>query len=188
MDESLLVDPISGLRKQINIGTEMRCIPIFAIIFLATSSAIAQSVPMGCYTKDYSDDHLARNPEQVVDQISILFIHRGGTITAAVRVLLADQGHAGRDGYGGMEVSEFAVSAGDYNVSRRFNVDCDGGGFDVIESDSESLVIETSRFRLSGNNCINELSGSSLVEDGSSSTRYKLERPGEMTCDWFLSN
>ncbi|WP_341368790.1 hypothetical protein [Yoonia sp. BS5-3] len=117
--------------------------------------------------------------------MSILFIHRDGIITAAVRVLFANQGHARRDGFGGAQMSEFAVNAVNYDVSQRFNLDCDGGGFDVIESDFESIVIETNRFRLSDNNCTNAFYGSSLVEQGSSATRYRLDREGAMTCDWM---
>jgi hypothetical protein len=168
---------------------KVQYIPILALILLGTTSAIAQSVPMGCYSKDYTEEHLARHPEQVVDRISVLFIHRDGRILADVQVLLADQGHAGRNSYGGARVSEFAVNPNNYDVSKRFSVDCDGGGFDVIEVDAESIVIETNGFRLSSNSCTNGLDDTSLPEvrtslheEGSPSTRYRLEQRGE--CDW----
>ncbi|MHA3915473.1 hypothetical protein [Halovulum sp. GXIMD14793] len=97
------------------------------------------------------------------------------------KVLLADQGHAGRDGYGGMRASEIA---GNYYKPLRFSVDCDGGSFDVIEQDAAGITIETSGFRLAVDGCIDERFSTTLAEEGSTSTKYRLERVEAKACDW----
>ena len=161
----------------------MRYILILSLFLSIPLSATAQDVPLGCYARDYSDEHLAKRTEQVVDRLSIRFSKSGERTTAEVKVLLADQGHAGRAGYGGRQASEVADN---YAAPLRFNVECDGGGFDVVKSDSNGILIETDWFRLSGNR--NECSGgdlrSNLHEEGSSSTRYRLEQAEAAACDW----
>ena len=161
----------------------MRLTTLMGFVLLLPASAIAQDVPIGCYTRDYSDAHLARNPEQVVDRISIEFDRSGEYTSAEVKVLLADQGHSGRAGYGGQLVSQFAEN---YAVPLQFGVDCDGGSFDVIDSDSEGIVIETNWFRLSDDTsiCSGVRVRSDLQEEGGSSTRYRLTQSAAAACEW----
>ena len=164
-------------------SSTMRYPSIFALLLLVPMSAGAQDVPMGCYLRDYSPDHLAKHPEQVVDRISILF-RPGNQFTAAeVNVLFADQGHAARDGYGGLRGAE---TAGNFNadVPLKFAVECDGGSFDVIESSADHILIETSWFRLSDNGCGSDEIRSTLLEEGSASTRYRLDQVEETMCAW----
>ena len=161
----------------------MRFTTALGFALLLGAPAIAQDVPNGCYVRDYSDAHLAKYPEQVVDRISIEFSPSGDFTSAEVKVRLADQGHSGRAGYGGQFVSEFAEN---YATPLRFNVECDGGGFDVINSDSAGILIETDWFRLSDD--VSECSGgrvrSDLHEEGGSSTKYRLTQSVAAAYEW----
>lgn len=150
------------------------------LIFVATP-AIAQEVPMGCYTREYSSDHLAQHPEQVVERMSILFTQAEWGVAADVQVQLADQGHAARDGYGGMRVSELA---GNFNEPLNFGVECDGGQFEVLSNDSTGIMIETSQFRLTDDGCGGDGIYSTLGEENSSTTRYKLHKSNDVECRW----
>ena len=60
----------------------MRCTTLLGFVLLFPASATTQDVPIGCYMRDYSDAHLSRSPEQVVDHISIEF-NRSGEFTSA---------------------------------------------------------------------------------------------------------
>jgi hypothetical protein len=153
---------------------------LFVLTFIATPS-IAEDALMGCFVRDYSKEHLQQSPEQVVDRMSILFTVEENLMWADVQVLLADQGHAARDGFGGMRLSE---AAGTFNGPLEFGVECDGGSFDVVGLDGTSVTIETSRFRLSANGCGGEGFNSDLHETGSASTRYKLNRAETAACQW----
>jgi len=159
----------------------MKHIPIVAAALLAATPLQAQDVPLGCYTRDYSQQHLAQNPEQIVDRMSILFTKDDVYMGAHVQVLLADQGHAGRDGYGGMRVSE---TAGDFIGPLIFGIECDGGSFEVIANTGDSITIETSYFRLAEDGCVDEGIRTSLAESGGGATRYLLHRAENAACDW----
>lgn len=159
----------------------MKYFNVFAFSAFIASSVAAQDVPGGCYVREYSEEHLARYPEQVVDRISILFGPYDGTVFADVKVVLADQGHAARDGHGGAYLSE---TAGNFSSPLKFGVECDGGSFDVISFDENAITIETSRFRISRDGCGGDGINSNLAESGSSSTNYTLNRAELGACFW----
>ncbi len=155
-------------------------ISTFSLFFVA-AAAVAQDVPTGCYFREYSREHLAKNPEQIVKRISIQFTQRDEVVGADVQVLLADQGHAKRDGFGGMRASE---TAGNFSEPSRFDVECDGGSFHVLRSDASGITIATEWFRLTDGDCGAETVRSNLIEDGSESTKYRLNRSDEIACQW----
>ncbi|MEJ6401439.1 hypothetical protein [Yoonia sp. 2307UL14-13] len=151
----------------------MRCLKVLSIAVSVATPLDAQDVPSGCYVRDYSEAHLAQNPEQIVDRISIIFGPHDGVLLADVKVLLANQGSAARDGNGGAYVSETAAN---FSSPLQFGVECDGGYFDVIEFDDEAMTIETPGIRISGEGCGGEGIETYLVEAGSEATRYILYR------------
>ena len=116
-----------------------------------------------------------------MDRISILFGPYEGIVWADVKVLLANQGHAARDGNGGMHLSE---TAGNFNAPLTFGIECDGGSFDVVTFDTNTIEIETTRFSLSVDGCGGEDIDSDLLEAGSSSTKYTLKRAELGACFW----
>ncbi|EBA13689.1 hypothetical protein [Roseobacter sp. CCS2] len=159
----------------------MRYLTVLSLAVFIATPVTAQDVPVGCYVRDYSDEHLAKYPEQVVDRISIMFGPYEGIVWADVKVLLADQGHASRDGIGGRYLSE---TAGNFNEPLEFGVECDGGSFDIVSFDMDTIEIETRRFRLSVDGCGGEETYSDLLETGSSSTTYTLNRSKLGACFW----
>lgn len=156
-------------------------ITFVSLIFFSAAPAVAQDVPTGCFLREYSQEHLAKNPEQIVERISILFTQRDRIVGADVQVLLADQGHAARDGYGGMRAFE---TAGNFSEPLRFDIECDGGSFHVLANDAAGITIETEYFRLTDGECGGETVRSNLIEDGSESTKYRLFRSDDKTCQW----
>ncbi|WP_133122590.1 hypothetical protein [Yoonia maricola] len=149
---------------------------------------MSERLPLGCYVRDYSLQHLQAHPDQVVDRISLDFSQLDDLtrdITAVdVEVLLADQGHAAREGYGGQRVLQ---SAANFMSPLEFHTDCDGGSFAVIRFSLESVLIETTGFRLIGDDmtCVDEFVETDLSEQvPGSPTRYLLYRAEDAACDW----
>jgi len=164
---------------------------ILTVFLLTTTSVIAQNVdadwPLGCYVRDYSADHLARHPDQVVDRMSILFTQpnlshpTSGLVWAEIQVLLADQGHAARSGFGGLRVAEVAAS---YGVPFAFGVDCDGGRFEVVAHDAAGITIETDRLNLRGGCGPGDNIYTTLAEIEGETTAYKMIKADEAACHW----
>ena len=121
-------------------------IKTLALCAVMALPANAQSAPpTGCYVRDYSLEHLARNPNQVVDRISVSFRQNAGDRVAQMSVLTADQGHAGADGHGGQLFAQylycFAGSGGSKNWT--CSVECDGGSMEITRDDGKILEFRT---------------------------------------------
>ena len=160
--------------------SKMRRFSILPLVCLMAGPALAQTMPDGCFTRTYAQAHLDQHPEQVVERISILFGPYETLVTAEIKVLLADQGHAGRDGFGGRRMSE---SAANFTTPLQFGIECDGGSFDVIALDANGITIETGYVRVASDGCGGDDS-TSLAEAGSALTRYRLERSDLAACEW----
>ena len=167
---------------------------ILSLSAVYATSLTAQDIPTGCYVREYSKEHLKQNPAQIVDRMSILFDppDSEGYGWADVQVLLADQGHAARDGYGGKRVSGGGINV---NGSLRFDSSsCDGGGFEVIASDANTITIKTYGFVLGagcgewdeeGEDITSSLSEGLRDDAGLQiSTRYILNRAELAACQW----
>lgn len=128
-----------------------------AALLLAAAVPAWATPPNGCFARDYSPEHLAAHPEQVVAAISIEF-HPGtledglnagpGSTVAVLDVTLANQGHVTTesapedgfpDGFGGERMyNAFVCEAG----SDHCGSPC-WGGFDITASSPDGITIRT---------------------------------------------
>lgn len=159
----------------------MRQFSMLTLACLLAGPVDAQTVPDGCFMREYTQDHLDRNPNQVVRRISILFAPHDQLVSAEIEVLMADQGHAARDGFGDMRMSEWAAN---FNGPMKFGIECDGGGFEVIAQDADGLTIETGYVRVALDGCSGDNTSTTLAEVEGELTRYRLERREVAACAW----
>ena len=147
--------------------------------------ATAQTVPEGCFARDYSAAHLAANPDQIVDWITLRFYpdpyEDNGMQWADITVRMAHQGRALSEGLAGRVLSETGANFASPLV---FGVDCDGGSFEVIRHDADSLMIETRSVRVATGGCGGEIGETaSLAETPGMPTRYLLYRADPARCE-----
>jgi hypothetical protein len=141
----------------------------------------AQAVPNGCYARFYTAEHLAANPDQVVDWITMRF-----TPDAEVRatnlelqVEMANQGHAARDGVGGMVMTQLL---GNHSNATTFQVDGDGGSLQIISLEGGNLTVQTGGVFLSPGGDFFEEQNSSLSEHTGGPTTYLLRAAEPSVC------
>lgn len=138
--------------------------------------------PEGCYERTYSQAHLAKNPDQVVEQIAVKFGQNAGERVAQMSVLTANQGHVKASGSGGKLLDQylfcFAPQDGDKNWVCR--VECDGGNMEIIRADAKTLLFRT-KYLMVGDR--NECGGPvDLAEKINQSVTYKLTRVADSQC------
>jgi len=104
---------------------------------------MAEEPRPGCYMRDYSDAHLAKHPEQIVDRMVVQIARQAtGTVVADIWVTLADQGHVRTSAMGHHRVSQVLVCWSD-NGRARCGVECDGGSMEITRQDGEVLIFRT---------------------------------------------
>lgn len=160
-----------------------------SIIFTSIACAIAmggtasaQNVPNGCYARTYDDAHLAANPAQGVQWLTVNFYPIDGISNTAadLRVGMASQGHAVADGVAGMVLTQ---SASNLYEPQSFHVDGDGGSFDITRFDGAGLTLRTSGVFLSRHGDFVEEPNSTLAERTGSPTSYRLFAAHPSVCD-----
>lgn len=113
-------------------------------IVLHSGSVRAQSGPEpGCFHRAYSEDHLKRNPDQVVAAMRLKIFDSGNERHAQMDVRFANQGHVRRTGYGGQRLKQLLVCTETSNGRQRCGVECDGGLMVVTRQDASGLTFET---------------------------------------------
>jgi len=158
-------------------------IKTLALCAVMALPAHAQSAPpAGCCVRDYSAGHLAKNPNQVVDRISVSFRQNAGDRVAQMSVLTADQGHAREDGHGSQLFAQylycFAPSGGFKNWT--CSVECDGGSMEITRDDDKMLEFRTN-YLLVGET--DECGGAvDLAEIVGQRVTYRLTRVADSQC------
>jgi len=146
---------------------------IFTSLTLAAPVMANEAFPIGCFARSYSADHLAAHPGQGIAALSIEFSEEGdwpGESYFFVRARMSDRGQAARDGVQGMTLFEGGTCR---HENSNCYVDCDGGGFDLISWDGDTVLIATSGMRLTLDGCDGDAI-SSLNETYDGETRYRL--------------
>ncbi len=147
-----------------------------------TGAALA--APEGCFERRYDAAHLARNPDQVVAEISVAFGDFDGDVTPwmDVRVRAADQGHAAQAGQGGGLFDNIArCSPSDATLyGWSCSVECDGGTLNIEALDDRKLVMSTGFFLVgTGDDCGGEMD---LAEQPTQTVTYRLSRVPDQRC------
>lgn len=154
--------------------------PFIAALFLATPLH-AEDLRPGCYYRDYSAQHLAAHPDQVVDWIKMVVEKDSyGDTVARMLVASANQGHAKLNTRGGRLFEQWLFCYKE-NGRTACAADCDGGRFFVTRQTRDSLTFET-KYLMVGENedCGGALD---LAEIAGKSVKYRLDRVSDSACD-----
>ena len=119
---------------------------IFTSLALLAATTAAAETPLGCFTRTYSDDHLAKNPAQIVRSMQVNITKDdgdAGQVFADMGVEFANQGRIAGRKTAGRFMDQFLICS---DETRGFScfVECDGGSFTVTRMTADSITIETS--------------------------------------------
>jgi len=159
----------------------MRILAGLAALALA-APVMAQDLPLGCYSRDYSADHLKQNPAQNVASLRLNFLRAteetGGAPVMEVMVRLADQGRARAEGMGGMMLTQTAYC---FNEGKGWicGVECDGGIMEIGRMSGDMLDVKTSNFWV-GNT--DECGGAFDLAEGRGTTTYRVKKAAASAC------
>ncbi len=150
-----------------------------------TAPAQAQDL-LSCYARNYSDAHLAQNPDQVVQSIVLAFERGAGDLYVTMAAKIADGGHA----RGGPLVGQW-VDQGLYcyegeadAVGAKCAVECDGGSLEVTKVTGDSLTFRTQYLTVGDTE---ECGGSiDLAERPGQPVSYKLSKADFKHCEALL--
>lgn len=133
------------------------------------------SAQQACFTREYSIEHLAKQPAQTVRAITVAFdgLATGeGTLGEWADVSVWFRGD-GRRWTMGLWCPPGGASCA---------VECDGGVFSLRWKGSDTILLKTSGF-IVGLGCDGEENASRVVaDDGASSTTYRLNRAALDAC------
>ena len=149
-------------------------------MLVAASVSMAEGPPLGCYTRDYSDAHLAKNPKQVVDRMSLLVYEDGNNnVLADMYVTFADQGHVKGTRHAGQTLDQFLLCF-DFEGRAGCTVECDGGNFFVTKLTDSSMTFKT-HYMMIGDDAGSCGGAVDLAEEPGVGVSYRLNRvdPGQ---------
>lgn len=161
-------------------------LPLSGLVLALGSAgpALAELPAAGaCFSRDYDAAHLARNPDQGVAALRLLFLdeYEGAADRriVIVRALMADQGQGRRDGVAGLTLQSTMYCSDDPGLGPACFVDCDGGHI-ALEPTPQGLRLQTSFAALGQPETCG--ASSDLAEGGP--TRYRLDpAPPEVCAD-----
>ena len=161
----------------------MRNIICTSVMLLAAAPLFA-APPEGCFARTYSEAHLAKNPKQVVKDISIAFGDFADDVVPWMDVLveIADQGHAAGRGQGGNTYGQIARCFEDQRARTGWScaVECDGGVMRIDRLDAKSLLVRLEYFWMgSGDDCGGTVD---LAEVPGQTVAYRLDRQPAAVC------
>ncbi|MFK7835376.1 MAG: hypothetical protein AB8B60_04085 [Sulfitobacter sp.] len=158
------------------------------VVALGLAGVVAMPVlaaPQGCFERRYSEDHLARNPAQVVQEMSVAFGGFAGDDVPwmDVTIIAAPQGHAADAGQGGELFGTIArCTPSDVTLyGWSCSVECDGGTLHIEQLDDRKLKMWTEYFLLgTGDDCGGALD---LAEVPLTAVTYHLNRVPDARCE-----
>ncbi len=157
------------------------CLAMLASVVLAALPAAAAGPEPGCWVRNYSPSHLARNPAQIVASITLKVQQVPGLRDrhATLAATFADQGRVAGGPYAGQMLVQQLTCWQDGPL-KGCSVECDGGSFVVTRENAASLTIETDYLM------IGDTEGCGGVEDLAESTgrpvKYRLDRADASLC------
>ncbi len=142
----------------------------------------AQEMPReGCYARSYGAAHLNAHPDQVVASMRMRVAVEDGLRFAAMEVTFADQGHAGRDGFGGRTLRQWVDCREDGQGRPFCGVECDGGWFTVTGQDAAGLTLRTEYLMIGDTEgCGGAVD---LAEVPGQAVSYRLNRVADADCE-----
>lgn len=134
----------------------------------------------GCFRRDYSEAHLAQNPNQTVEMLEVLFL-TDGDLVAEVRARLRDGPETFRNTLYCWEPEDQPAAPGTWICG----VECDGGTFSTRLNGEDSILLKTGGGFLVSGACSEpgDTEDTRWVRDeGAPRTVFKLYRTGRITC------
>lgn len=162
--------------------------------FLLAGSAFAQSkppghwpLPEGCYIRNYSADHVAKHPMQVVKEIRVRFHLWERDPYASIRLKTTNQGHVRQHSQGGQifeEGSECVLEPWPEGLGAPVGWTChslmNSGGIYLQKFDDAALLFKTKKFILGeGESFVGAMD---LAEQPDKWVTYKLFRVNDAEC------
>ncbi len=153
-----------------------------ALAVLLASPALAGDLPQGCFARDYTADHLKKNPRQNVASLRLNFLKgtemSGGAPTMEVIVRLADQGRARAEGMGGQMLTQTAYcfeSGGTWTCG----VECDSGIMEIGRLSGDTLEVRTDYFWVGDTD---ECGGAFDLAEDNGTTTYRVKKAAASAC------
>lgn len=158
-----------------------------AALALMAGPVLAEGPAEGCFTRVYSDAHLAKYPDQVVKSLRLKVAYNAdfeGRL-ALMEVVAANQGHAARDGLGGQTLIQSLICWTDSDGWNGCSVECDGGSFRVAKDTGKTMTIRTDYLMVGDNE---ESCGGAidLAERPGEPVSYRLNLMPDTACDGIL--
>lgn len=167
----------------------LTCIKIFITTLALAMPAYSQSPALtGCYARDYSDAHLAKNPDQIVDKISLGFASPYNEVWGFLSVLTANQGKAKKDGLGAQTFKQILICSDTAFEKGKLicAVECDGGQMEGLQIDGKTIKFKTDYL------LVGEIGGCGgaidLAEKQDTFVTYVLHRVDDAQCDTTVPN
>lgn len=159
----------------------MRRLMLALGLALALAPPALAEAPLGCFARDYSADHLRKNPNQHVAALRLNFRTAPGAQGPVVDLIgrFSDQGRARLDRLANEYFTQTAFCMDEGRRTSCF-VECDGGGFTIRSVKGDVLEIETDYFRVEGGEGCEGMSD--LAELGGGKTIYRLTRAPASAC------
>jgi hypothetical protein len=141
-----------------------------------TNNLSAETLPLGCYTNNYDKAHLAKHKGQTITSIKLRIENSETTsdprikMTAYYDVTLRGKG---KQKWG--EGADCTSGPGAWNCQ----IECDGGGFELIEDAKGLTLINTRGFRVTLDGCGEN---SLMIEPEPGNRRFRLSKSELSAC------
>jgi len=140
---------------------------------IAALSFAVDAVANQCYRRDYTPEHLAKNPGQSIEMLQVLFITEGDFFAQAKAMFRDDPTIHQTD-----LICWTPEGAGDYTVT--CGVECDGGRFTTVLDERDEILLKTQGF-LIGADC-GEEDLRWVRDENAEKTVFKLFRRPASSC------
>ncbi|MFK7940884.1 MAG: hypothetical protein AB8B82_15995 [Roseovarius sp.] len=168
----------------------MRNIIFTSAMVLATAATAQEGPTPGCYTRDYTQAHLDKHPDQVARALT-MWIHdqQDGEFTNRFAYLVVDfanQGHVKRDGHAAQRLDQSLICWKGSDRRKGCSVECDGGSFYVSDETDSTLTIATEYLWMGdAEGCGGKID---LAETAGREVKYRLNRVDPQNCLAVIEN
>ncbi len=153
-----------------------------------TTVPLAADEVLSCYTRSYSEAHLAQNPDQVVKGMVLAFykLDEYDDTLAFVMTRLSEQGRLANSSMSGRLLDQFlSCYNGTGGVGTGCGVACDGGGFAVTKQTADSITLRV-HYMVMGDPTEGCGGTFELYERQGETTSYRLNRADSAICEAML--
>lgn len=150
---------------------------MLATVMIASAGSVFADT---CYRRAYSEDHLAKNPNQTVALIEMRFTEGAENRQAFARVIFYDSSKVWTNGlYCWNE-----EPADDPGATMRCGVECDGGTFTVRPKGNDAVYLTTKGGFNVGGACPDgdDLLIRTVSDTGAEKTVYRLDKVNVESC------